>query len=428
MSAPDEQFNSAFRVVPRTGVIFVMTEAARRGYSADHPAWANLGQGQPEAGALPSAPPRVDSVEVGGDPEYGPVAGIWALREAVADLYNTLYRRGRGSKYSAENVCICPGGRAALTRAAAAIGHINMGHFLPDYTAYEELLDIFRTFTPIPILLEPSRGYAFDVDALRTEILGRGLAALLLSNPCNPTGKLIYGSELQGWVDTARELDCTLLLDEFYSNFVWVDTGETPPTVSAAAHVRDVDKDPVVLFNGLTKNWRYPGWRIAWAVGPKPIIDGLASAGSFLDGGANRPLQHAALPLLDAEHVRRESAAIQQVFAPKRQTLIDGLQQLGIGVDRQPEGSFYVWGDLSQLPSPLDDGMELFKRALSHQVILVPGEFFDVNPGQRRPVYGSRFRGYARFSFGAQAESVHRGLNNLQATIDSVRQAVSSSA
>ena len=87
-------------------------------------------------------------------------------------------------------------GRAALTRVAASLGQINLGHFLPDYTAYEELLDIFKAFTPIPILLEGERGYAFTVEDLRREVHGRGLSALLLSNPCNPTGKLVQGDEL----------------------------------------------------------------------------------------------------------------------------------------------------------------------------------------------------------------------------------------
>ncbi len=123
------------------------------------------------------------------DQEYAPVAGLWELREAVADLYNQLYRRGQGSKYSAENVAVTSGGRASLTRAAAALGNINLGHFLPDYTAYEELLEIFRNFTAIPILLEADRGYAFPVDALAAEIQGRGLGAILLSNPCNPPAR-----------------------------------------------------------------------------------------------------------------------------------------------------------------------------------------------------------------------------------------------
>jgi N-succinyldiaminopimelate aminotransferase len=143
-----------FRPVPFTGVIYVMAEAQRLGYAYGHPDWCNLGQGMPETGDLPGAPPRVHDVGVApADQEYAPVAGIPELRAAVAALYNELYRKDKESKYTADNVCICGGGRLSLTRTVAALGEINLGHFLPDYTAYEELLDIFRPFTSIPILL-----------------------------------------------------------------------------------------------------------------------------------------------------------------------------------------------------------------------------------------------------------------------------------
>ena len=186
--------HSAFRPVPRTGVIYVTTEAQKRGFSPSDPDWCNLGQGQPETGELPGAPARIRHVDVAlDDQDYAPIAGLWELRETIASLYNALYRRGMRSQYSAENVCVSGGGRAALTRAAASLGHVNLGHFLPDYTAYEELLDIFKAFTSIPILLEGDRGYAFGAEELRREILGRGLSAILMSNPCNPTGKLVQG-------------------------------------------------------------------------------------------------------------------------------------------------------------------------------------------------------------------------------------------
>src|SRR5690606_38355677 len=197
---------SAFRSVPRTGVIYVTTEAYRHGFDPGDPAWCNLTQGQPETGELPNAPPRLSAIELfGDDRDYAPVAGIWELRDAVAQMYNRLFRRGMGSRYAAENVAISSGGRAALTRAAASIGSINLGHFLPDYTAYEELLEIFRAFTAIPILLEPERGYTLPTAELRREITGRGISALLLSNPGNPTGKLIGGEALRGFIETARE-------------------------------------------------------------------------------------------------------------------------------------------------------------------------------------------------------------------------------
>jgi len=404
----------AFRPVPRTGVIFVTTEARRRGFDGADPTWCNLGQGQPETDELPGAPARVSRIQIDpGDQEYAPVPGIWALREAVAAMYNRLYRRGLPSQYTAENVCISGGGRTALTRAAASLGRINLGHFLPDYTAYEELLDIFRAFTSIPILLEPERGYAFSPDDLRREVLGRGLGALLMSNPCNPSGKLVRGDELSRWVEVSRELDCTLLLDEFYSHYIWVDTPGDLPVESAARYVEDVDRDPVVIVDGLTKNWRYPGWRVAWTVGPKSVIDAVSSAGSFLDGGGSRALQRAALPMLEDEHVKAETLALAETFRHKRDRLLARLQDVGIRCDLVPEGTFYVWGKLDALPGPLSDGMGLFRAALEKKVITVPGMFFDVNPGKRRNLEHSRFRGYTRFSFGPAVERLDLACDRL---------------
>jgi N-succinyldiaminopimelate aminotransferase len=408
----------AFRQVPRTGVIYVTTEAARRGYRQSDPAWCNLGQGMPETGELPGAPPRVGSVVVGvNDLEYAPVAGLWELREAVAGLYNRLYRRGMPSQYSAENVAISGGGRGALTRAAASLGQVNLGHFLPDYTAYEELLDVFKAFTSIPILLEGERGYAFSPEDLRREIQGRGLSALLFSNPCNPTGKLVHGEELARWVGIARELECSLLIDEFYSHYVWCSRPGQLPVESAARYVEDVNRDPVVLFDGLTKNWRYPGWRVTWTVGPRQVIDAVSSAGSFLDGGGSAPLQRAAIPLLEQEAVIAETQAIHTAFREKRDRFVSRLERLGIRTDRAPDGTFYVWGNLSQLPAPLNDGMRFFQACLEQKIICVPGEFFDVNPGKRRSRRASRFRSYVRLSFGPSMASLEQALGRLEALV-----------
>jgi aspartate/methionine/tyrosine aminotransferase len=414
----DEGHFSAFRPVPRTGVIYVTTEASKLGFRVGDPAWCNLGQGQPETGELPGAPPRIHSLAIDiDDQEYAPVPGIWELREAIADLYNRLYRRGMPSQYTAENVSVSGGGRASLTRAAASLGHVNLGHFLPDYTAYEELLDIFKAFTAIPILLEGDRGYAFTVEDLRREVHGRGLSALLLSNPCNPTGKLVQGDELRRWVELARSEDCALLFDEFYSHYIWSGRPGQLPVESAARYVEDVNSDPIVIFDGLTKNWRYPGWRVTWTVAPRKVIEAVASAGSFLDGGGSKPLQRAAIPLLSDAHVIAETNAIQTVFRGKRDRMLSGLERLGIRIDRAPDGTFYVWGRVEGLPPPLNDGMGFFRAALEQKIITVPGEFFDVNPGKRRSQRASRFRSHVRFSFGPSMASLETALGRLEQMI-----------
>ncbi len=403
-----------FRPVPRTGVIYVMTEAGKHGYRPGDPSWANLGQGAPETGPLPGAPPRQNALPLADDAfEYAPIDGLPELRERVAELYNARYRRGKKSQYTAANVAISPGGRAALTRLVSTLGRTNVGHFLPDYTAYEELLDSFGTFVPIPLIRRPETGYAFSAEELRNEVLGRGLSTVVLSNPANPTGALIHGGELERWVRVARELRCTLVFDEFYSHYIYLDP---PQTVSAAAFVEDVDEDPVVILDGLTKNWRYPGYRVAWTVAPRPIIEAVTSAGSFLEGGCSRPMQLAALTLLDPELARTEAEAIRLHFSGKRAFLLEALTALGVRV-HPPQGGFYCWGDVSDLPPPLNTGMGLFRAGLEAGLITVPGVFFDINPGQRRPERESRFEHFVRFSFGPPFAEIKRGVNILRELI-----------
>ena len=71
-----------FRRVPRTGVIYVISRATDHGFAYGHPEWANLGQGSPETGPMPGAPPRVEQITI--NPrfqEYGPIPGETELRQ-----------------------------------------------------------------------------------------------------------------------------------------------------------------------------------------------------------------------------------------------------------------------------------------------------------------------------------------------------------
>jgi N-succinyldiaminopimelate aminotransferase len=228
--------------------------------------------------------------------------------------------------------------------------------------------------------------------------------------PATPPGSWSRGT-------SSRALDCTLLLDEFYSHYIWTGRPDVLHVESAARHVEDVDRDPVVIFDGLTKNWRYPGWRVTWTVAPREVIEAVSSAGSFLDGGGNRPLQRAAIALLEDAHVVAETRAVHEAFRDKRQLMLARLERLGVRFDRHPEGTFYAWGSVANLPPPLNDGMTFFRAALEAKVITVPGEFFDVNPGKRRSGARSRFRSYLRFSFGPAKPVLERALDRLDALV-----------
>jgi aspartate/methionine/tyrosine aminotransferase len=193
----------ALRAVPYMGVIFVVAEAHKRGFTNGHPDWCNLGQGQPEVGPMRGAPERIDAVEIRPeDHAYGPLEGTPELRERVAEHYNRLYRRGKRSQYTAANVAVAQGGRLALTRAMAALGPVHVGYQLPDYTAYEDMFNLhLDRVTPIPIRAREADGFTLPVERLEEVVDEAGLQAFVLSNPCNPD--IRYGTWSSHSCDTS---------------------------------------------------------------------------------------------------------------------------------------------------------------------------------------------------------------------------------
>lgn len=404
------------RDVPYMGVIHVVAEAAKLGFTNGHPDWCNLGQGQPEVGCIDGAPARLNATQYEAiDHAYGPVGGVTALRQTVADHYNRLFRQGRQQKYTAANVAVAAGGRLALSRLLSALSNVRLGYQTPDYTAYEDMLAAqSHRVTPVHVPTAARDNFKVAPERLEAVIREQRLDAYLVSNPCNPTGQLLQGDELRAYVQVARKTSCVLLLDEFYSHFIYESDGSPGPgPVSAAACIEDIERDPVVIIDGLTKNFRYPGWRVGWIVGPSEIIEQVTRAASSIDGGPPATVQRAALDVLEPSRADQETNALRIAFARKRKLMLDVLTKLGVQVPHQPRGTFYIWGDISALPAPYNDAESLFRGALERKVMIVPGRFFDVNPGAHRPADPS-YEQWVRFSFGPSEQNMQLGLGRLQ--------------
>ena len=171
-----------------------------------------MGQGAPETGPLPESPTRDFSMAIpDAELEYAPVTGLPELREKVADYYNHLYRQGKSSQYTKDNVCIVPGGRAGITRIMAILGTCQVGFFSPDYTAYEQALGLFLRVSPSPLLHRNINEAVMNVEDFNFECRGRGLGAVLLSNPANPTGQSIEGDRLKEYVEVARSSHTSIM-------------------------------------------------------------------------------------------------------------------------------------------------------------------------------------------------------------------------
>ncbi|ETI20664.1 hypothetical protein G647_07006 [Cladophialophora carrionii CBS 160.54] len=419
-----------------TGVVWTTEQAQKHGFYDEPEKWANLGQGAPEVGDIDGCFPRPKSIPLSENSgEYGPTAGIRSLRAAVAKLYNHDYRQGKESQYTWENVCIVPGGRAGLIRIAAVVGNAYLAYFTPDYSVYEQasisvllMLGLFRNFVAIPTPLSAADGYHIHADKIADE-LARGTSVILTSNPRNPTGHALHSEELSLIQDICRDR-ATLIFDEFYSGYRY-DKDCDGSTISAASNVIDVDRDDVLLIDGLTKRFRLPGWRVAWIVGPKDFIKALSSCGSYLDGGCNVPFQEATVSMLEPALVRREMAALQRHFKAKRDYVLKRLSEIGfrLGDQEIPESTFYIWLSLEKLDPPLpknspvdiSNGLAFFDALLQEKTIVVPGIFFDLNPAKRRDLFDSPCHYFVRISYGPRMEQLKMGLDGIERVVKRAR-------
>ncbi|KAK4502970.1 hypothetical protein PRZ48_006397 [Zasmidium cellare] len=396
-----------------TGVVWTTERAYEHGFAEDPSSWANLGQGAPEVDdEIEGCFERPHTIDISvASREYGPTAGIKPLREAVANLYNEHHRKGKESKYTYENVCIVPGGRAGLIRIAAVLGNAYLGFFVPDYTAYNEMLSLFKNFSAIPIPLNKDDHYHIHADKIEEEIQ-RGTSVLLTSNPRNPTGRMVGNPELARIQDICRDR-ATLIMDEFYCGYNYT-TDCDGTVISAADNIEDVDEDDVLIIDGMTKRWRLPGWRVAWIVGPKEFIKALGSCGSYLDGGCNVPFQQQAVSMLQPTRVRHEMVALQTHFRMKRDYVCDRLEQMGFDLHYRPDSTFYIWLDLHKLPKGINDGLNFFQACLKEKVIVVPGIFFDLNPSRRRDLFDSPCHHFVRVSYGPKMDVLKAGMDGFE--------------
>lgn len=406
---------SMVRPVPYMGVIWATNEASKLGYYNGNPDWCNLGQGQPEIGPLPGAPERIGEIHLTPqDHAYGPLGGTTEVRQAICDFINRTYRKGK-SQYTIDNISFASGGRLTLTRLFSILADGDrVGYKNPDYTAYEDYLNTLRQRCAlVELRAEEKNGFSVPGEDFIKFIHQEKLDAFVFSNPCNPTGEVIQGEDLKKYIQAAREEQCLLGVDEFYSQFIYNEDG-TPADhpVSVLEYVEDIENDPVVCFDGLTKGFRYPGWRCGWAVGPKYIIEMINRAASAVDGGPSTCAERAAIEALQPGRAEQEVEATRAEFAVKRKLLLDGLADLGIKPVRAPLGTFYLWCTVEDLPGDLSDADNFFYACLKENVMTVPGHFFDVRPFRTRPAE-EPLKHWVRFSYGPDRATIETALKRI---------------
>ncbi len=304
------------------------------------------------------------------DNGYSPSSGIPEAREAI---------EAQARRKCIENVLdifVTSGVSEAIDVCFTAL--VDAGENIliptPGYPLYSAVLNKLGT-RPNTYFLDEDNGWQPDVDDIREKIDSQ-TRGIVLINPNNPTGSVCTEETLEQIVSLAHQHGLVIFADEIYDQLIL----EPKEHRSVAALDADV---PVITFNGLSKAYLVPGWRIGWGVasGNRRIMeDYLKAVNKLLRARlcANHPEQYAIAPALQGDQSHLEDMKARLVR--RRDLTVQMLNDVdGISCVK-PEGAFYAFPRLHIEDSDWD-----FVRALIREtgVVVVPGGGFGQRPGHQ---------------------------------------------
>jgi alanine-synthesizing transaminase len=247
--------------------------------------------------------------------------------------------------------------------------------------------------------LDEANGWEPDVADIERKINSR-TRAILLINPNNPTGAVYSKQTLEKVLDLARQHGLVIFADEIYEKLIF-DPHEKHTSIATLA--TDV---PIVTFNGLSKAYLAPGWRIGWAIatGPREVLHPYMEAVHRLLRArlsAPHPFQHAIRAALEGpqDHLpevreklrRRADITIEWAKRTPRVNLV------------APKGAFYAHPSIEIPEDDLTFVSDLLKQK---HVLVVHGSGFGEKPGTRHmrivflpqePVLNAAYEAIAEF-------------------------------
>ncbi|MFH1144275.1 MAG: pyridoxal phosphate-dependent aminotransferase [Candidatus Eisenbacteria bacterium] len=239
-----------------------------------------------------------------------------------------------------------------------------------NYNGYAALLGI----RVVPVASSPEEGYALPPRERFADRIGPRTRAILLCNPCNPTGHIYGRAELETVAALACAHDLFMIVDEVYREFCYA--LERPIPVLTLPQVRD----RAIMVDSLSKRFSVCGARIGCLASHNREI--TAAALKFAQARLSPPtlgqiMGTAALDLppdyydgVIAEYRRRRDAVLEE------------LERIPGVLCRKPEGAFYVMARL-----PVEDAEEFVRWLLTdfhvegETVMMAPGNGFYATPG-----------------------------------------------
>ncbi|HQR04916.1 MAG: aminotransferase class I/II-fold pyridoxal phosphate-dependent enzyme [Proteobacteria bacterium] len=322
--------------------------------------------------------------------QYAPLAGVPALREAIAAKVAALY----GRQYDAETeVTITAGGTQALTTAIMAC--VRPGDevvvFAPVYDSYIPAIELNGGVVRVATLRAPH--YRPDWNEVRA-LLSPRTRLILLNTPHNPTGSIWSAADMEALAALVRGTDILLLADEVYEHMVYDGARHESlalyPDLAARAFI----------VSSFGKTYHITGWKIAYCLAPAPLMAEFRKAHQFNVFCVFHPAQRALADFMVADPgFALGLAAFYQARRDFFRTALSGSRLALLPC----AGSYFQLADYSALSDEPDT--EFARRlTIEHGVAAIPlSAFHPEGTGQR----------IVRFCFAKHEDTLSRAAERL---------------
>jgi len=323
-----------------------------------------------------------------GDTHYGPSAGMMSVREAVC----RYFEKDRGVSYTPDNIVLTPGGKPIIFLPILAL--VDHGDEViypnPGYPIYESAIN-FAGGKAVALEYKEERDFRFDISELEAKISPK-TKMLIINSPQNPTGGVLEESDLKRIAELAVENDVIVLSDEVYSKIIYEGEHHTVATYPGM-------KDRTILMDAHSKTYAMTGWRLGYAAMPLPLAEKVTKLNTNIYSHATSFVQTAGVEALEGpQDTVNEMVAI---FKERRDTIVDGLNDIKGFSCLRPKGAFYVFPNIKETGMP---SQELADKILNDAgVACLSGTCF-----------GSFGEGYLRFSYANSLENIKEALSRIK--------------
>ncbi|MFZ0285471.1 MAG: pyridoxal phosphate-dependent aminotransferase [Terriglobales bacterium] len=377
----------ASRMAVMTGEGALSVNARARELESQGRSIIHLELGEPDFHPAPAVNDALKRALDDGKDRYCAVAGVPALREAIAHyLHDT-----RNLNLSPDQIVLAPGCKSALFMAMMAL--IDPGDEVlypdPGFPGYPSIT-LGLGGVAVPFELSEHNRFQPDPEEITAKLTPRS-KILITNSPGNPTGTVYTDGIQRRLAELAVEHDLVVLSDEIYARIVY---GSQFLSMLSYPGM----EDRTLILDGFSKSFAMTGWRLGYTVAPARIVPALTMLAINSYTCVAEFSQYAAI-----EALRDPDGATPRMvaeFAERRQQFIRDLNRIPGFRCHAPEGAFYAWVNIS------DTGMtaEEICRIMLEEAGLaaIPGAAF-----------GAAGRDFIRFSFASSAANLQEAVERI---------------